>query len=94
MVCYGSLCAYYSFNHIDPKFIGKSFLFIERDVGVNGNDAVGMIEFVTALPESGIAPSSKYLVQSYIICTPAEAKSKKMLEKLREMLDRNLEILI
>ena len=90
----GSLCAYYSFNHIDPKLIGKSFLFIERDVGVNGNDAVGMIEFVTALPESGIAPSSKYLVQSYIICTPAEAKSKKMLDKLKEMLDRNLEILI
>ncbi len=90
----GSLCAYYSFNHIDPKLIGKSFLFIERDAGVKGNDAVGMIEFVTALPESGIAPNAKYLVQSYIICTPAEAKSKKMLEKLRKILDRNLEILI
>jgi len=90
----GSLCAYYSLNRINPKLIGKSFLFIERDAGVNGNDAVGMIEFVTALPESGIAPRSKYLVQSYIICTPAEAKSKKMLEKLREILDRNLERLI
>lgn len=90
----GSLCAYYSFNRIDPKLIGKSFLFIERDAGVNGNDAVGMIEFVTALTEAGIAPRSKYLVQSYIICTPAEARSKKMLDKLREMLDRNLESLI
>jgi prolycopene isomerase len=90
----GSLCAYYSFNHIGPELIGKSFLFIERDVGVNGNDAVGMIEFVTALPESGISPSSKYLVQSYVICTSPEAKSKKMLDKLKEMLDRNLEKLI
>jgi protoporphyrinogen oxidase len=90
----GSLCAYYSLNKIDPKLTGKSFLFIERDAGINGNDAVGMIEFVTALPEAGISPNSKYLVQSYIICTPDEAKSKKTLEKLKEILDRNLEILI
>ena len=90
----GSLCAYYSFNKIDPNLMGKSFLFIERDAGVKGNDAVGMIEFVTALPESGVSPISKYLVQSYIICTPDEAKSRKTLEKLKEMLDRNLEVLI
>lgn len=90
----GSLCAYYSFNKIDSKLIGKSFLFIERNAGVRGKDAVGMIEFVTALPEASISPDSKYLVQSYIICTPEEAKSKKMLEKLKEILDKNLEILI
>lgn len=90
----GSLCAYHSFNKIDPRLIGKSFLFIERDAGVKGNDAVGMIEFVTALPEACISPGSKYLVQSYIICSPEEAKSKKMLEKLKEILDKNLEILI
>ena len=90
----GSLCAYYSLNNIDSNLMGKSFLFIERDAGVEGKDAVGMIEFVTAIPEAGIAPSSKYLVQSYIICTPDEAKSKKTLEKLKETLDRNLEILI
>ncbi len=90
----GSLCAYYSLNRINPKLMGKSFLFIERDAGIKGNDAVGMIEFVTALPEAGISPSSKYLVQSYIICTPDEAKSKKTLEKLKEILDKNLEILI
>jgi len=90
----GSLCAYYSLNKIDPKLEGKSFLFIERNAGVKGNDAVGMIEFVTAQPEAGISPISKYLVQSYIICTPKEAKSKKTLEKLKEILDKNLEILI
>ncbi|MCK4365568.1 MAG: NAD(P)/FAD-dependent oxidoreductase [Thermoplasmatales archaeon] len=90
----GSLCAYYSLNKIEPEVIGKSFLFIERDAGVKGNDAVGMIEFVTALPESGLAPSSKHLVQSYIICTPSEAKSKKTLQELKEMLDKNLEHLI
>jgi len=90
----GSLCAYYSLNKIDPKLMGKSFLFIERDAEVVGNDAVGMIEFVTALPEANISPESKYLVQSYIICTPEEAKSRKTLERLKEVLDRNLEILI
>jgi phytoene dehydrogenase-like protein len=90
----GSLCAYYSLNKIDPELMGKSFLFIERDAGIEGNDAVGMIEFVTALPDARISPNSKYLVQSYIICTPSEAKSKKTLEKFKEMLDRNLEKII
>jgi len=89
----GSLCAYYSLNRINPNLKGKSFLFIERNAGVEGKDAVGMIEFVTAQPEAGIAPDSKYLVQSYIICTPDEAKSKKTLEKLKEILDKNLEII-
>ena len=89
----GSLCAYYSLNRINPNLKGKSFLFIERNAGVEGKDAVGMIEFVTAQPEAGISPDSKYLVQSYIICTPDEAKSKKTLEKLKEILDKNLEII-
>ena len=90
----GSLCAYYSLNKVETNLIGKSFLFIERDAGVEGKDAVGMIEFVTALPGSNLAPDSKYLVQSYIICTPSEAKSNKMLQKLKNMLDKNLESLI
>jgi protoporphyrinogen oxidase len=90
----GSLCAYYSLDRIDPKLRGKSFLFIERDAGVEGKDAVGMIEFVTAQPEAEISPDSKYLVQSYVICTPDEAKSKKTLVKLKEILDKNLKILI
>ena len=50
--------------------------------------------FVTAQPEAGISPDSKFLIQSYIICTPDEAKSKKTLKKLKEILDKNLEILI
>lgn len=90
----GSLCAYYSIKNVDPRLIGKTFLFIERNVGVDGDDAVGMIDFVTALPESGLAPSSHYLVQSYVICTPDEAKDKKTLGMLKELLDRNLERLI
>jgi len=90
----GSLCAYYSIKNVDPRLIGKTFLFIERNVGVDGDDAVGMIDFVTALPESGLPPSSHYLVQSYIICTPEEAKDKKTLCMLKELLDKNLERLI
>jgi len=90
----GSLCAYYSLKDVDPDLIGKTFLFIERNVGIDGEDAVGMIDFVTSLPESGLAPPSHHLVQSYIICSPDEAKDKKTLEKLRGLLDQNLERLI
>jgi len=90
----GSLCAYYSLKQIDPRLLGKTFIFIERDVGVDGNDAVGMIDFITAKTETGLAPSSQYLVQSYIICTPKEARDKKMLNKLKVALDKNLERII
>ncbi len=90
----GSLCAYYSLSKIDTQLLGKTFHFIERNVGVDGNDAVGMIDFMATVPESGLAPSSDYLVQSYIICTPAEAKDEKTLIILRELLDQNLERLI
>jgi protoporphyrinogen oxidase len=90
----GSLCAYYSLKQIDPRLLGKTFIFIERDVGVDGNDAVGMIDFITAKTETGLAPSSHYLIQSYIICTPKEARDKKMLNKLKAALDKNLERII
>lgn len=90
----GSLCAYYALRHIDPALLGKTFHFIERNVGVDGNDAVGMIDFMAASPESGLAPSNRHLVQAYIICTPEEAKDKKILVKLKELLDINLKRLI
>jgi phytoene dehydrogenase-like protein len=90
----GSLCAYYSMKKINSKLLGKTFHFIERNIGVDGDDAVGMIDFMIALPESGLAPSSDYLVQSYIICTPAEARDEEILKTLRELLDKNLEKLI
>ena len=90
----GSLCAYYSLKQIDPQLVGKSFIFIERNLGVDGNDAVGMIDFITAKEETGLSPSSHYLVQSYIICTPKEARDKKILKKLKGALDKNLERII
>jgi len=90
----GSLCAYYSIKKIDNSVLGKTFHFIERDVGVDGNDVVGMIDFMASLPESGLTSTSNHLVQSYIICTPKEAKDKKILTNLRKILDENLEKLI
>lgn len=86
----GSLCAYYALNIVDPQLLGKTFHFIERDIGVDGNDAVGMIDFMAAVPESGLSPPSQFLVQAYIICTPAEARDKKTLEMLKQLLDKNL----
>jgi len=87
----GSLCAYYAFSHVDPKIRGKNFVFIERDAGVDGTDAAGMVDFMSAVPESSLAPPQQYLVQSYVICTPEEAKNKETLEKLKRILDRQLE---
>jgi phytoene dehydrogenase-like protein len=90
----GSLCAYYSLNQINPQLLGKTFIFIERNIGVDGNDAVGMIDFISAKPETGLSPQSQHLIQSYIICTPKEARDKKILSVLKEALDKNLERII
>jgi len=90
----GSLCAYYSLKKIDTGLLGKTFQFIERDVGVDGEDAMGMIDFMSASPDSRISPHNEYLVQSYIICTPDEARDEKTLMKLRNILDKNLEKII
>jgi len=89
-----SLCAYYSFKNLKPDLIGKTFVFIEKNAGVDGNDAVGMIDFMTACPEAGLAPPSNYIIQSYVICSPKEAKDTQTLKKLKKILDKNLEKII
>ncbi len=90
----GSLCAYYSLKNVDANLLGKNFAFIERDVGLDGNDVAGMVDFMAALPEVGLAPPDHFLVQSYVVCTPEEAKNKKALEKLKKILDNNLNNII
>jgi protoporphyrinogen oxidase len=90
----GSLCAYYSLKRINHNLVGKTFHFIERNVGLEGNDVVGMIDFMSTLPDSGLSPNDEFLVQSYIICTPDEARNKDILKKLRTLLDKNLNHLI
>ena len=90
----GSLCAYYSLKNVNKQLLGKTFHFIERNIGVDGNDAVGMIDFMSAAENTGLSPPSHHLVQSYIICTPKEAQDKKILDKLKIALDKNLERLI
>lgn len=90
----GSLCAYYSMKKVPNDLIGKSFHFLERNVGLEGNDAVGMIDFMVSSSKAGLSPEGEYLVQSYIICNPNEARNPSILKKLRELLDKNLEVLI
>lgn len=86
----GSLCAYYSLKKIDHNLVGKSFMFIERDV--EGGDAVGMIDF--QLANSEVAPKNRYLIQAYIICSPEEAKNEKKVEILKSILDKWMERII
>jgi len=90
----GSLCAYYSLNYLDQKLIGKTFHFIERNIGIDGKDTVGMIDFMAASPDSRISPANKFIVQSYIICNPDEARNIDILKKLKYLLDKNIEIMI
>jgi len=90
----GSLSAYYSLKNIPVDLIGKTFHFIERDAGVDGKDAVGMIDFMAAHPESKISPSGEKVIQAYIICTPEEAKNRDVLIRLKKVLDKNLNRLI
>jgi len=49
---------------------------------------------MATMPESGLAPALHHIVQSYVICTPAEAKNKDTLVKLKNILDKNLEKII
>jgi len=90
----GSLCVYYALDDVPRELQGKTFHFLERGLGVDGNDAVGMIDLMSAMPDSGLSPAKQYLVQAYIICTPGEARDPQMLEKLRRSLDTNFERLI
>ena len=90
----GSLCAYYSLKKIPKDLIGKPFHFLERNVGLYGNDVVGMIDFMVSKQDAELSPKGEYLVQSYIICTPDEAKNPIVLKKLKDLLDKNLNILI
>lgn len=90
----GSLCAYYALKRIKQDLLGKTFVFIERNLGVDGNDAAGMIDFMTAAPQAGLSAPDHYLVQAYIICSPKEATNAEMLLKLREALDKSLRRII
>lgn len=90
----GSLCGYYSLKKMPEDLIGKTFHFLERNAGVDGNDAVGMVDFMASDASSNLSPPGAFLVQSYIICTPEEAKNKELMISLRKVLDRNLARLI
>jgi len=90
----GSLCAYYSLNNIPKDLIGKAFHFIQRDTGLEGKDVVGMIDMMITSSENKMSPKNNFLIQSYVICTPEEAKNPKVQRKLRKYLDENLNILI
>lgn len=86
----GSLISYHGINKIRESLLNKSFIFIERNVDFSGNDVVGMIDFKMNYM-TGVAPHKKYIVQSYAICSPEEAKKKEKMEELREIIEKNLE---
>jgi phytoene dehydrogenase-like protein len=90
----GSLCGYYALTNLPRNLLGKSFMFIERDLDVEGGDVAGIIDFKMACPQVGTSPQGKFLVQSYVICSPGEAKRKKKMDILRPVLDKYLEQIV
>ncbi len=89
----GSVVTYHALNEINENLLNKSFVFIERDTDFEGGDVVGMIDFKMHYG-SGVAPKGKYIVQSYAICSPQEAKNKRKMEELAEIIEKNLEKLL
>lgn len=90
----GSVCAYYAFDKVNPSLIGRSYGFVEKDLNVEGGRAAGIIDFQITNPEIGVSPDNQHVVQAYIICSPDEARIKKKVELLREVLDKKMELLI
>jgi len=90
----GSVCAYYALKKINPSLVGKPFAFVEQDLDIEGRDAAGVVDFLTADPSIGLSPEKRYLVQAYIICSPREAVDKRKVSMLREVLDEKMEVLI
>ncbi len=90
----GSVCAYYALEHLDEDVLRKPIAFREKNLGVDGDHASGIIDFQTVKPEMNMSPEGEYLVQAYIICTPEEAKDKGTVRKLIKALDKNMEILV
>ncbi len=90
----GSMTAYHVLNELDKRLLGKSFVFLEKNDGFAGNELAGMIDFKMALQHGLLSPKRKYIVQSYIVCTPEEAKNKRKWHEMAEMIDKNLEKLL
>ena len=90
----GSMVAYHALNRMDEKLMDKSFVFVEKNDDFDGNAIAGMIDFKMANPIAGLSPEKKYLIQSYAICSPEEAKNRKKWDELKEIINKNLEKLI
>ena len=90
----GSMVSYHAVNQIDNRLIGKSFVFLEKDDTFEGGELAGMIDFKMAHPAAGLAPPGKYIIQSYIICSPEEARNRGRWGRLREIIDKNLKKLL
>ena len=90
----GSMVAYHVLNNLSAKLLGKSFVFLEKNDGFVGNELAGMIDFKMASQHGLLSPKKKYIVQSYLICSPEEAKDKRKWYEMAAMIDKNLEKLI
>ncbi len=90
----GSLCAWYALDGVPSELVGRAYGFIERDAGVAGDDVAGMIDFKPSHPKAAMAPPGCALVQAYVICTPDEARDNATLQRLRGILDANMERLL
>jgi len=90
----GSMVSYHAFDKVDENLLEKSFVFLENDDEFEGGEVAGMIDFKMASPRAGISSPGKLIVQSYVICTPEEAKNRKKWYRLKEIIDKYLKKLM
>lgn len=88
-----SVVSYHALKNIDDYLLNKAFVFIERNTEFEGDDVVGMIDFKMN-HKTGLTPRGTCLVQSYVICSPKEAKQKQTCEALAALIDNNLARLV
>jgi len=89
----GSFVSYHALRDVEDKLLNKSFVIMEKNDSFDGGEVVGMIDFKMNYL-NGVAPHGKCLVQSYVICTPQEARNADKMEELREMVERNIEKIV
>ena len=90
----GSMVSYHVVNEIDSCLLNKSFVFLEKNDGFESGELAGMIDFKMASQHGILSPKNKYIIQSYVICSPEEAKNRKKWDELRDAIDKNLKRLL
>jgi protoporphyrinogen oxidase len=89
----GSVVAYHAVSGIPDALRNACFVFIERSDDFEGGAVVGMVDFKMH-DKTGLAPPGNCCIQSYAICTPAEARNPGLRHRLAEIIEEKIARLV